>query len=138
MAEAKTKTRPTRDSVAGFLAKVPDAKRREDSKVVLKLMTEATGEKPEMWGTSIVGFGRHRYKYDSGREGEWMLAGFSPRKSELTLYIVGGLEPFADLMKRLGKYRTGRACLYIKKLEDVDLKVLKELVTKSAARISGK
>ncbi len=136
MAEAKTK--PTRDSVAAFLAKIPEAKRREDCKAVAKLMTEVTGEKPEMWGSAIVGFGRHRYKYDNGREGEWPVSGFSPRKSELTLYIMAGFEHFPDVMKRLGKYRTGKACLYIKKLEDIDMKVLKELVTKSVAKMADK
>jgi len=136
MAEAKTK--PTKDSVAGFLGKIADAKRREDAKAVAKLMAEATGEKAEMWGSGIVGFGRHRYKYDSGREGEWMLTGFSPRKSELVVYIMPGFEHFPDLMKRLGKYKTGKSCLYIKKLEDVDTKVLKELVTQSVAKVAEK
>jgi uncharacterized protein DUF1801 len=135
---AEPKTKPTKVSVRDFIKTVPDRKRREDSDAVLKLMKEVTGAEPEMWGPSIVGFGRHRYKYDSGREGEWMLTGFSPRKSELTLYIMPGFEPFPDLMKRLGKFKTGKSCLYIKKLEDIDVKVLKELITKSVAKTAGK
>lgn len=136
MAQAKTK--PTKVSAREFIKKLPDKKRREDSEVVLKLMKEVTGAEPEMWGPSIVGFGRYRYKYDSGREGEWMLTGFSPRKSELTLYIMPGFEHFPDLMKKLGKYKTGQSCLYIKKLEDVDIKVLRELVTKAVTKMAEK
>jgi hypothetical protein len=101
-------------------------------------MVEVTKAEPEMWGNSIVGFGRYRYKYESGREGEGMITGFSPRKSDLTLYIMPGFEPFPDLMGRLGKYKTGKSCLYIKKLDDVDLNVLRELVDKSITMMADK
>ncbi|MGH9879985.1 MAG: DUF1801 domain-containing protein, partial [Pyrinomonadaceae bacterium] len=97
---AELKTKPTKDSVKDFLSRVADEQRRKDCEVVLDLMSDVTQAKPEMWGSSIVGFGRYLYKYESGREGEWMVTGFSPRKSALTLYIMPGFEPFADLMKR--------------------------------------
>jgi hypothetical protein len=129
MAEAKT--RPTKESVSGFLKKISDKDRRADCLKVLEIMKDVTGEDPEMWGTSIVGFGRYRYKYESGTKGEWMITGFSPRKSDLTLYIMMGFEPVSDLMSRLGKHKTGKSCLYIKKLDDVDLGVLKKIVEKS-------
>ena len=129
---AETKTKPTKDNVIDFLGKVTDAKRRDDCKVIVDLMAKATKAKPEMWGSSIVGFGRYRYQYAGGREADWMMIGFSPRKNDLTLYITRGFESFPDLMKRLGKYKTpGGSCLYIKKLDDVDLNVLKKLLEKS-------
>ena len=105
---------------------------------MIDIMKDVTKEEPRMWGSSIVGFGRYRYKYESGREGEWMITGFSPRKSDLTLYIMGGFESFPDLMKRLGKHKTGKSCLYIKKLADVDLKVLRELVEKSVKKMANR
>ena len=134
MAELKTKA--TNESVADFLNKVSDADRRDDCFAVLEIMKEVTGEGPKMWGPSIVGFGRYRYKYESGREGEWMITGFSPRKGDLTLYIMGGFDAFPDLMKRLGKFKTGKSCLYIKKLEDVDLDVLRQLVKQSVKKMA--
>ncbi|HYN25136.1 MAG TPA: DUF1801 domain-containing protein [Pyrinomonadaceae bacterium] len=136
MAEAKTK--PTEESVSGFLKKLSDKSRREDCLTVLELMKDVTGEEPKMWGSSIVGFGRYRYKYESGREGEWMITGFSPRKSDLTLYIMPGFEPVSELMARLGKHKTGKSCLYIKKLADVDLGVLRKIVEKSVKGMAGK
>lgn len=136
MAEAKTK--PTEESVSGFLKTVSDKSRREDCLTVLELMKDVTGEEPKMWGSSIVGFGRYRYKYESRREGEWMITGFSPRKSDLTLYIMPGFEPVSELMARLGKHKTGKSCLYIKKLADVDLGVLRKIVEKSVKRMAGK
>jgi Domain of unknown function (DU1801) len=129
MAEAKTK--PTKASVSGFLNKVSDKSRREDCLKVLEIMKEVTGEEPQTWGSSIVGFGRYRYKYESGTKGEWMITGFSPRKGDLTLYIMLGFEPVSDLMARLGKHKTGKSCLYIKRLADVDLGVLRKIVEKS-------
>jgi hypothetical protein len=99
-------------------------------------MAEVTDAKPEMWGPSIIGFGRYLYKYDSGREADWMVTGFSPRKSDLTLYIMGGLDKHPALMKKLGKYRTGKACLYIKKLDEIDLGVLRKLVAKSVSSMA--
>ena len=135
---AEPKTKETAESVSAFLDKIADKSRREDCLAVVDIMRDVTKEEPKMWGSSIVGFGRYRYKYESGREGEWMITGFSPRKSDLTLYIMPGFEPFADLMKRLGKYKTGKSCLYIKKLADVDVGVLKELVTRSINKMAAK
>lgn len=135
---AELKTKETAESVPAFLDKIADKGRREDCLAVVDIMRDATKEEPRMWGSSIVGFGRYRYKYGSGREGEWMITGFSPRKSDLTLYIMPGFEPFADVMKRLGKYKTGKSCLYIKKLADVDLDVLRELVTSSVNKKAAK
>ena len=134
---AKPKTKPAKGGVEEFLGAVADEGRRAECRVVRDMMAEATGAEPEMWGAGIVGFGRYHYKYASGREGEWMVTGFSPRKSDLTLYIMPGFEEFADLMGRLGKYRTGKSCLYIKKLGDVDLNVLRELVERSVERMAA-
>jgi predicted CopG family antitoxin len=133
---AELKTKPTESSVSDFIDTVAEEKRRQDCRVVLDLMEAATKASPEMWGSSIVGFGRYRYKGKSGREGEWMITGFSPRKNDLTIYIMSGFEHFPDLMRRLGKYKTGKSCLYIKKLDDVDLNVLKELVEKSVEKMA--
>ncbi len=130
---ADVKTKKNRASVQQFLAGVENEKRRKDARAVLKLMREVTGEKPAMWGPSIVGFGSYHYRYESGREGDWMLTGFSPRKQALTLYIMGGFPRHDALMKKLGKYRTGKSCLYVNKLEDIDLEVLRELVADSVA-----
>ena len=135
---AELKTKPTKESVSGFLKKVSDKSRREDCLKVLELMKDVTGEEPEMWGSSIVGFGRYRYKYESGTKGEWMITGFSPRKNDLTLYIMRGFEPVADLMARLGKHKTGKSCLYIKKLADVDLGVLRKIVEKSVKGMASR
>ena len=135
---AELKTMPTGVGVDEFLSGVADERRRAECRVVRDIMAEATGAEPEMWGASIVGFGRSRYRYASGREGEWMLTGFSPRKGDLTLYIMPGVEEFPEVMGRLGKCRTGKSCLYIKKLDDVDLNVLRELVKKSVERMAGK
>jgi hypothetical protein len=135
MAEAKTKA--TKESVTAFLNKVEDQTRREDCFAVLEMMRDVTKEEPQMWGSSIVGFGRYRYKYESGREGEWPVTGFSPRKADLTVYIVPGFDIARDLMKRLGKHKTGKSCLYIKSLADVDRKVLKQLIDKSVKKMSA-
>ncbi|MCC6612603.1 MAG: DUF1801 domain-containing protein [Anaerolineae bacterium] len=129
---AENKTKETDASVQAFLEAVDDEKKREDAYAVLALMREATGLEPKMWGPSIVGFGSYHYKYDSGREGDSPLTGFSPRKAALTLYIMGGFDTYDDLMRKLGKYKTGKGCLYLKRLSDVDEKTLKELVTRSA------
>lgn len=128
---AERKTKETAESVPAFLKRIPDADRRADCQAVVDLMRAVTKEEPRMWGSSIVGFGRYTLKYASGREGEWPITGFSPRKNDLTLYIMGGFEESADLMKSLGKYKTSKGCLYIKKLTDVDVSVLKKLVTRS-------
>ena len=126
MAELKTKR--NKGNVAAFLNSVPDEKKRQDSFTVLELMKNVTGEEPEMWGDSIVGFGSYHYKYASGREGDWFLSGFSPRKQNLTLYIMAGFDEYDQLLEKLGKHSTGKSCLYIKKIEDIDIDVLKELV----------
>ena len=128
---AELKTKKNKASVTAFLNSVEDEKRRKDSKRVLKMMKEITGKKPEMWGASIVGFGSYDYKYASGQEGNWFKVGFSPRKTALTLYIMTGFSRYASLMKKLGKYKTGKSCLYIKKLEDIDMDVLRELIEES-------
>lgn len=125
------KTQPTGKSVREFLDAIEDPARRADCKAVAKLMRRVTGSNARMWGDSIVGYGKYRYRYASGREGDWFLVGFSPRKNDLTLYVMSGFKGVEGVMKRLGKHRTGKACLYIKKLEDVDFDVLEELVTRS-------
>ncbi|WP_420630179.1 DUF1801 domain-containing protein [Candidatus Leptofilum sp.] len=135
MAELKTKKND--GSVEAFLNSVDHDKRREDAFKVLDLMKEVTGEEPKMWGGSIVGFGDYHYKYKSGREGDWFLTGFSPRKKSLTLYIMAGFPEYGDLMAQLGKYKTGKSCLYINKIEDVDLPTLKELVRRSAEHVAN-
>lgn len=134
---AELKTKPGDASVEAFLQSVTPAKRREDAGVLLELMKRVTGEDPVMWGPSIIGFGSYHYKYESGREGDWFVAGFSPRKQALTLYIMSGFPRHEELMKRLGTYTTGKSCLYIKKLEDVDVDVLEELVQASAAYVAS-
>lgn len=136
MAEPKTKR--NRKSVEKFLDDVENTRRREDAREVLKLMQDVTGEKPEMWGDSIVGFGKYRYKYESGREGESMLTGFSPRKANLTLYIMSGFSRYQDLLERLGKHKTGKSCLYVNRLEHLDLDVLRQLVEESVAAVKAR
>ena len=125
------KTKPTKKSVENFLKKVEHPTKREDSLRILELMKEITQEKPVMWGDSIVGFGSYHYKYASGREGDWPLVGFSPRKQNLTLYIMSGFEKYEKLLENLGKFKTGKSCLYINKLKDVDIRILKELILES-------
>lgn len=129
MAKAELKTKENDASVETFLDQQPEEV-AADCRAIVKMMQKATGEKPRMWGASIVGFGRYHYKGASGREGEWMLTGFSPRKANLSLYILTGLDKSAAQLKKLGKHSTGKGCLYIKRLSDVDPKVLEELVVK--------
>ncbi len=135
MAKAELKTKVNKASVEGFLNKVKDETVRNDCFEILKMMKQVTKEEPKMWGSSIVGFGSYHYKSKSGREGDWMLTGFSPRKQNLTLYLMGGFDEQKDLLKKLGKFNTSVGCLYIKKLDDVDKKVLKELVAASVKRM---
>jgi hypothetical protein len=125
------KTQKTGASVEDFLNTVDQERKRADSFAILELMREVTGEEPAMWGTSIVGFGTYRYKYASGREAEWFLTGFAPRKRNLTLYIMSGFDAYESLLANLGKYRTGKSCLYINKLDDIDTDTLRELVRQS-------
>ena len=129
MAELKTKKNEA--SVTKFLDGVKDEKKREDSYIILKLMKQITKVDPKMWGDSMIGFGSYHYKYASGREGDWFVTGFSPRKQSLTLYIMAGISKYPDLLKKLGKFKTGKGCLYINKIEDVDIKILKELIKQS-------
>ncbi len=130
MAELKTQANDA--SVPDFLNAVSDERRRADAHRLDALMRQATGEPPRMWGESIVGYGHYRYRYASGREGEWMLTGFSPRKSNLTVYLMAGFDGYEELLGRLGKFTTGKSCLYLKRLSDVDEGVLRELVRRSA------
>ena len=129
---AELKTKKTTESVPAFLAKIDDADMRKDCKTLVGLMEAATGAKGKMWGTSIVGFGDYRYKYASGREGDWFVMGFAPRKSALTLYLMGGIHKHPDLLKKLGKHKTGMSCLYVKRLDDVDAGALKKLIQATA------
>ena len=130
---AENKTKPTEVSVAAFIDALPDETKRADAKALVKLMQSATGEKPKMWGPSIIGFGSYHYRYESGREGDTPLIGFSPRKPATVLYGVTGSSDSEALLAKLGKHATGKGCLYIKKLADVDPKVLEALVVKSVA-----
>lgn len=130
---ADNKTTPTKLSVAAFIDALPDATRRADAKALVKLFQGAAGEKPKMWGPSIIGFGSCHYTYESGREGDMPLVGFSPRKAATVLYGMRGFDDSEALLAKLGKYTTGKGCLYIKKLADADQKVLEEMVLKSIA-----
>lgn len=141
MAEAKTKpkTKPTKKSVGAFIKSQPNAQVRDDCKVIAKLMSEATGEKPQMWGSSMVGFGTYHYKYASGREGDWPIIGFSPRKQNLTLYLMMyGFDQHTELLNKLGKHSLGKGCLYIKRLSDIDLPTLKRLIKASVKQQKGR
>lgn len=134
---AELKTQKNAASVEEFLNSVENERKRADSFRVLELMREVTGEEPAMWGTSIVGFGSYHYKYASGREGDWFLAGFSPRKQSLTLYIMSGFEEYDALLSKLGKHKTGKSCLYLNKLDDVDEQILRKLVKKSVEHMKA-
>lgn len=125
------KTKPSDASVESYIAAIEDPVRRQDCLTLLALMQEVTGVQPRLWGTSMVGFGAYHYKYASGHEGDSFLTGFASRKSDLTLYLYAGLEQQGDLLAQLGKHKAGKGCLYLKRLADVDLKVLKELVERS-------
>lgn len=135
---AELKTKPTQASVKEFLNQIPDKERRDDCIAVAKIMEEITGDKPKMWGPSIVGFGTYHYKGASGREGDWMLTGFSPRQKALTLYIMMGFDKQPDLMKQLGKHTTSKGCLYIKRLSDVHIPTLKKLIKWSVKQLQKK
>jgi hypothetical protein len=128
---SELKTRPTDNDVKAFLDTFDNEGKREDCYRLLELMRQITGEEPMMWGDSIVGFGSYHYRYASGREGDWFLVGFSPRKKNLSLYIMAGFDQYETLLGKLGKHKTGKSCLYINKLEDIDQDVLRKLVTQS-------
>ena len=125
------KTKPTNESVEEFINRIPEPERREDCFAIARIMEEVTGEKPKMWGSAIVGFGTYHYKYASGNEGDWPLTGFSPRKKDLTLYLMMGFEKHGELMAKLGKHSTGKSCLYIKRLSDIHVPTLKKLIKTS-------
>ena len=125
------KTRPTTASVTGFIKRQPDEQTRADCLTLVALMEKVTGEKAVMWGPSIIGFGSYRLAYADGSEADWPVAGFSPRKKDLTIYLMGVFDRHPELMKKLGRFRTGKVCLYIKRLADVDMKVLKGLIVAS-------
>jgi len=132
---AELKTKPTEASVKEFLNQIPDKQRRDDCFTIAKLMEEVTGAKPKMWGPSIVGFGTFHYKYESGREGDWLVTGFSPRKNDLTLYLMMGFAQHRELMAQLGKHKTSKSCLYIKRLDDVHVPTLKKLIKESVKQL---
>ena len=135
---SELKTKPTMQTVSEFLmSTVLDEQRRADCHALVELMQNATGCKPVMWGASIVGFAKYHYRYESGREGDWMVTGFSPRKNDLTLYVMPGFENYAELMTKLGKHKTGKSCLYLKRLADVDVKVLKQLIDASVKAMAS-
>ncbi|HEU4426035.1 MAG TPA: DUF1801 domain-containing protein [Pilimelia sp.] len=131
------KTRLNDETVADFLAAVADPQRRADAQAACALMADVTGAQPAMWGNSIVGFGTYHYRYASGREGDWLAVGLSPRKQALTIYVSEGLDGYGELLGRLGPHRTGKSCLYVKRLSDVDEQVLRSLVEGSFRRLNG-
>ena len=129
MAKAENKTMPTKVSVRDFVNSVENETRRRDAKALMKIFKDVTGMSPQMWGPSLIGYGRYHYKYESGREGDMLMTGFSPRKANLVLYIMPGYLDLEEKLSRLGKHKLGKACLYINKLADVDVDVLKEIIT---------
>lgn len=133
---AELKTKPHQGDVQQFIESIEHPKRKEDSKELLKIFAEILNEEPVLWGPSIIGYGSYHYKYPTGREGDWFLAGLSPRKQNMTLYIMAGFENYEELLSKLGKYKTGKSCLYINKLEDVNIDVLKKLIKESAKHVS--
>ena len=135
---AELKTKPTSMSVSAFMNAIEDKTQRADCKAIAAMMRKATGKRAKMWGSSMVGYGSYHYKYASGQEGDYFLAGFSPRKQATTVYIMPGFSGYETLMKKLGKYKTGKSCLYIKRLADIDEKVLQQLITKSVAEMRKK
>ncbi len=130
---ADNKTQPTKESVEAFLQKVESEQKQKDSFTILQLMTEITNKQAVLWGPSLIGFGQYHYKYASGREGDFFLTGFSPRKQSLVVYIMSGFNKEKELMEKLGKFKTGKSCLYIKKLSDINMDILKELISRSVA-----
>jgi len=133
---AELKTKPNDQNVERFLNGITDEKKRQDCFTILELMKQITQTEPKMWGSSMVGFGSYHYKYESGREGDSFLTGFSPRKQNLTLYIMAGFDQYEELLKTLGKHKTGKSCLYIKRIEDIDLSTLKKLIEQSVKHMT--
>lgn len=134
----KMKTTPTDKNTLNFLNTIENDGKREEAKTIMNLMKKVTGENPKMWGDSIVGFGSYHYKYESGREGDWFLTGFSPRKQNFSIYIMAGFSNYENLMEKLGSYKTGKSCLYVKRLNDIDLNVLTELIRESVQYMKEK
>ncbi len=134
---AEQKTKPTEQDVEAFLSAIENDQKRQDAFAILQLMQDVTGESARMWGPSMVGFGSYHYQYASGHEGDSFVTGFSPRKDNFSLYIMGGFDRYSALLEKLGKFKTGKACLYVKKLADIDLEVLQELVKQSTAYIAN-
>ena len=135
---AENKTKASKASVTDFINSIDDKQMRADTRKVAAMMRRATGKRAKMWGSSIVGYGTYHYQYASGREGDFMITGFSPRKQALTVYIMPGFSPFDTLMAKLGKYTTGKSCLYIKRLSDVDEAVLERLIDRSVEHMRKK
>jgi hypothetical protein len=134
---ADLKTQPSDASVDQFIQAVPDEQRRQDAMALLALMQRITQQEPQLWGGTMVGFGRYHYTYASGRSGTWFVTGFAPRKRETTVYIMPGFEPYAALLEQLGKHRLGKSCLYIKRLSDVDMQVLETLIAQSVTDMAA-
>ena len=132
------KTQPTEQSVVQFITAVTPEQKRQDAFTLLEMMERLSGFKARMWGPSIVGFGQYHYRYDSGREGDFMRIGFSPRKANLSLYIIAGVDQHRELLDQLGKHKTGKSCLYVNKLSDIKLSVLEELILKALAHMAEK
>lgn len=135
---AELKTRETDADVDAFVDGIEDDTKRADARTLVAMMAEITGQPPRMWGASMVGFGRYHYRYASGREGEWFRVGFAPRKREMTLYIMAGFADYEALLGRLGKHKTGKSCLYVKRLSDVDLDTLRALIEASVGWMAEK
>jgi len=135
---AEPKTRRESTDVSAYVASLPDEGRRQDAGTLIALLRRITGHPPAMWGTSMVGFGSCHYRYDSGWEGDWFLVGFAPRQKNLTLYIMDGFTEYEGLLERLGKHSTGKSCLYIKRLSDIDMSVLEELVRRSVNQAASR
>lgn len=134
---AENKTVKKNNSVEEFLGSVTDPMRKEQCLIINRMMEEITGRKAEMWGESIVGFGDYHYKYASGREGDFFRVGYAPRRQNLSIYIIAGFERYPDLMEKLGKYKTGKSCLYVNKLEDIDMNILSELIRRGFNHFEG-
>ncbi|MCR9132541.1 MAG: DUF1801 domain-containing protein [bacterium] len=135
---AENKTVPTNLSVDAYIEAIEHPQRKEDCKTILKLMTEISGREPVMWGSSIVGFGKYHYKYESGREGDMLITGFSNRKQAINLYIMDGFKRHAELLEKIGKFKTGKSCFYIKKLSDIDIDVLSTVISESLKAVEEK
>ncbi|MCB0638167.1 MAG: DUF1801 domain-containing protein [Lewinella sp.] len=132
------KTKPTGEDVQAFLATIDNEQKRQDAEALMEIMGRLTGAEARLWGPSIIGFGDYHYRYESGREGDWFLVGFSPRKANLTLYIMSGFSRYEELMGQLGKFKTGKSCLYVKKLADINQAVLEALINASIETLKEK